>query len=492
MVAMLAVGALLVGLALGWFLGGRTGAATRREADELRQRCATSDQELAVAAERARRLPQTEEALRAVTEERDAVRQQLAVASERAGQAEQLSERVRVITAERDEALRVKAALEADVRNFDERMADLQKSRDGLIAQFREVGDKLLEKAHQDFLAKADDRLAKADKESSAKLQTLLQPVEATLKRYEEGLHRVEKERVDHYAGLREAVELVRTGQGQVRDEARRLVTALTSSPKQRGRWGEKSLENVLTQAGLVKGVDFRMEVSVDSEEGRLRPDAVVNLPEGRKLIVDAKCSLNAYLDACDEVDDERRTACFKAHLASILRHAQQLGSKNYWAQFGDTADYVVMYIPGEHFLSAALEQDPDLWEKAHKDRVLLATPTNLVAIARTVASMWKQEKLAKAAEEIAALGKELHSRLSTMAGHMGKMGSNLATANAAYNQMVGSFESQVLTQARRFEGLGAGSAKEIAVPPVIDASPRPLTKLAAPTIDDPPQIAAE
>jgi DNA recombination protein RmuC len=137
-------------------------------------------------------------------------------------------------------------------------------------------------------------------------------------------------------------VELVRTGQGQVRDEARRLVTALTSSPKQRGRWGEKSLENVLTQAGLVKGVDFRMEVSVDSDEGRLRPDAVVNLPDGRKLIIDAKCSLNAYLDACDEVDDDRRALCFKAHLASILRHAQQLGSKNYWAQFGESADYVV------------------------------------------------------------------------------------------------------------------------------------------------------
>ncbi|HVF82846.1 MAG TPA: DNA recombination protein RmuC [Sphingomicrobium sp.] len=480
--AMLIVGAaivaLLAGVVLGWALARQAAAPLRVEADGLRERCTAAEQELAVAGERARRLVQAEEMLKAVTDERDVGRQQLAAASERAGRVDELGIRLATVTGERDEALRGRAALEADVRNFDKQLKLLQESKEQLVTQFREVGDKLLEKAQAEFLAKADDRLAKADQEQNAKLKHLLQPVETTLKRYEEGLQRVEKERVDQYAGLREAVELVRAGQGQVRDEARRLVTALTSSPKQRGRWGERSLENVLTQAGLVKGVDFRLEVSVESEEGRMRPDAVVNLPDGRKLIIDAKCSLNAYLDACDEVDDDKRTARFKAHLASILRHAQQLGSKNYWAQFGDSADYVVMYIPGEHFLSAALEQDPDLWEKAHKDRVLLATPTNLVAIARTVASMWKQEKLAKAAEEIAALGKELHSRLATMAGHIQRMGSNLSTANAAYNQMVGSFESQVLTQARRFEGLGAGSAKDIATPPMIEASPRPITKL--------------
>ena len=391
-----------------------------------------------------------------------------------------------------DAASRELAALQADARNFDQRMKDLADSRDALIAQFRAVGDQLLEKAHRDFLEKAGERFSKADQQSEAKLKQLLQPVETTLKRYEEGLQRVEKERVDHYAGLREAVELVRAGQGQVRDEARRLVTALTSSPKQRGRWGEQSLRNVLVQAGLVEGVDFEMEVSVNSDEGRLRPDAVVNLPQGRKLIIDAKCSLNAYLDACDEVDDDKRTACFKAHLASIVRHAQQLGSKNYWAQFGEAADYVIMYIPGEHFLTAALEQDSELWEKAFKDRVLLATPTNLVAIARTVASVWKQEKLAAEAGKIAELGRELHSRLATMAEHVSSVGTNLARANNAYNKMVGSLESQVLTQARRFEDHGAGSAKAIETPPMVEASPRPLTKLSPPSGEEPPQIAAE
>ena len=177
-----------------------------------------------------------------------------------------------------------------------------------------------------------------------------------------------------------------------------------------------------------------------------------------------------------------------------MLGNAQQLGSKNYWAQFGDSAEFVVMYIPGEHFLSAALEQDSELWEKAFKNKVLLATPTNLVAIARTVASVWRQERLAEAAEEIASLGKELHSRIATMAEHIARMGKNLSTANTAYNQMVGSFESQVLTQARRFETLGAGSAKSLDTPPMVEASPRPLTKLAPPPPqdEDEPPIAAE
>lgn len=390
-----------------------------------------------------------------------------------------------------DSASRELAALQADARNFDQRMKDLTESKDALIAQFRSIGDQLLEKAHKDFLDKAGERFSKADQQSEAKLKALLQPVEATLKRYEEGLQRVEKERIDHYAGLREAVELVRAGQGQVRDETRNLVNALRSSPKARGRWGEQSLRNVLTQAGLVEGVDFEIEVSVNTEDGRLRPDVVVNLPSNRKLVIDAKCSLNAFLEACEEVDDEKRLACFQAHVASMRNHIQQLGSKAYWAQFGDSADYVIMYIPGEHFLTAALEQDPGLWEWAFERKVLLATPTNLVAIARTVATVWKQEKLAAEAGKIAELGRELHSRLATMAEHVVSVGTNLGRATNAYNKMVGSMESQVLTQARRFEELGAGSSKDIPDLPSLEASPRPVTKLATKG-DEPPQLAAE
>ena len=204
--------------------------------------------------------------------------------------------------------------------------------------------------------------------------------------------------------------------------------------------------------------------------------------PAGRpKLVIDAKCSLNAFLDANDEVDEAARLVHLQKHAAAIRRHAEQLGSKSYWEQFGDAADYVILYIPGEHFLTAALEQDDQLWSWAYERRVLLATPTNLVAIARTVASVWRQEKLADEAAQIARIGKELHSRLATMGSHVARMGRNLELATTAYNAFVGSLESQVLTQAKRFEELEVSSgSKEIEALPVIESSPRPLTKLAS------------
>jgi DNA recombination protein RmuC len=402
-----------------------------------------------------------------------------AVAEERGKAAEQLRADLAAITGERDTVVRELAALQADARNFEARMKELMEAKEALTAQFHEVGAKLLSDAQRQFLERADARFHQAGEKSEAQLKALLQPVEATLKRYEEGLKEVEKSRVDQYAGLREAVQLLNAGHNQVRDETRNLVNALRSSPKARGRWGEQSLKNVLEQAGLSQYADFQTEVSVNTEDGRLRPDVVVRLPGGRKLIIDAKCSLNAFLDANDEVDDTARTAHLKAHAASIRNHAQQLGSKAYWEQFGDAADYVVMYIPGEHFLTAALEQDDNLWSWAFERRVLLATPTNLVAIARTVSSVWRQEKIAEEAAEIARLGKELHSRLATMGGHVARMGRNLELATGAYNAFVGSLESQVMTSAKRFETLEvAGGTKEVEPLPVIETAPRPLTKL--------------
>jgi len=426
--------ALVVGGIIGWLLGSRASAGAKQTVDTLRLQ------------------------LDEVVRERDVNR---SAASDLAA---------------------LKAAQEERDKAFQQQIEALGQAKESLSAQFHEIASKLLGDARKTFLEQAGEKFTQA-----------VSPVELLLKTYQEKLQTIEKERVDHYAGLREAVELVRTGQGQVRDETRHLVNALRASPKARGRWGEQSLKNVLEQAGLSEHVDFQTEVSVDTGDGRLRPDVIVRLPGGRNLVIDAKCSLNAYLDACDEVDDEKREACFRAHVASMRNHAQQLGSKAYWAQFGDAADYVIMYIPGEHFLAAALEQDPTLWDWAFERRVLLATPTNLVAIAKTVASIWRQEKLAEAAQEIANLGRELHSRLATMNEHMTRVGKNLATANSAYNQMVGSFESQVLTQAKRFETLGAGSAKPLDTPPMVEVAPRPLTKLASPPSSlDSPQIAAE
>jgi DNA recombination protein RmuC len=432
-VGAVAIAAMAIGVLLGWLVGSRTSAGARQTVENLRLQ------------------------LDEVVKERDLNR--AAVAELGA---------VKATQAERD-------------KSFEQQIAALKDAKESLSAQFHEIANKLLGEARKSFLDQAGEKFTQA-----------VSPVETLLKTYQEKLQTIEKERIDHYAGLREAVDLVRTGQGQVRDETRNLVNALRASPKARGRWGEQSLRNVLEQAGLSEHIDFQTEVSVDTDDGRLRPDVIVSLPGGRKLVIDAKCSLNAYLDACDEVDDEKRQGCFRAHVASMRNHAQQLGSKAYWAQFGDAADYVIMYIPGEHFLAAALEQDPTLWDWAFERRVLLATPTNLVAIAKTVASIWRQERLAEAAQEIASLGKELHSRLATMNEHMARVGKNLSTANNAYNQMVGSFESQVLSQAKRFETLGAGSAKTLDTPPMVEVAPRPLTKIASASNDDPPQIAAE
>ena len=426
---------LLGGTAVGWLAGGRRGLGA-----------------LAAAEERARQVP----VLQA-----------------------QLDEVRRACGEAQSECAALRAAQAEKERAFEDRLTELREAREALTAQFSEVGGKLLGDAQKHFLERADARFNQTGELHQEKLKALLQPVEATLKRYEEGLKQVEKERVDHYAGLREAVELVRAGQSQVRDETARLVNALRHSPKARGRWGEQSLRNVLEQAGLSPYADFQSEVSVDTEDGRLRPDVIVRLPGGRQLVIDAKCSLNAFLDASDEVDEAVRLSHLKAHAASLRSHALQLGGKNYWQQFGDAADYVVMYIPGEHFLTAALEQDDGLWQWAYDRRVLLATPTNLVAIARTVATVWRQEKLAEEAAEIARLGKELHARLATMGAHVAKLGRNLELATGAYNDFVGSLERNVLTQAKRFETLEvAGGAKEIEPLPMVDTSPRPLTKL--------------
>ena len=425
--------ALAVGALIGWLIASREGAGAKHTIDNLRLQ------------------------LEEVIKERDVNRAAI------------------------NELAALKAAQEEREKAFQQQIEGLKEAKESLSAQFHEIASKLLGDARKTFLDQAGEKFTQ-----------VVSPVETLLKSYQDRLQMIEKERVDSYGELRGLVGELRKDQGQVRDETRNLVNALRSSPKARGRWGEQSLRNALTHAGLSEGIDFQMEVSVDTKDGRLRPDVVVKLPHDRKLVIDAKCSLNSYLEACEEVDDARRAACFRAHVASMRNHAQQLGSKAYWAQFGDAADYVVMYIPGEHFLTAALEQDPQLWEWAFERRVLLATPTNLVAIARTVASVWRQEKMNAAAEEVAILGKELHARLATMNEHMARVGKNLTTANSAYNQMVGSFESQVLTQAKRFEALGAGSSKSLDTPPMVEVAPRPLTKLAVPSNDDQSQIAAE
>jgi DNA recombination protein RmuC len=448
--ALLALGiAILVGVAFGWLVRGRMAAPGEAERKLLAERVV------------------------ALEEKHNAALRDLAVAGERAGQADILREKLdasevaranvdRTLAAHRAEAVARNESYEAQIRTINE-------ARETLALQFRDTASKLLGEAQKQFIERADQRFHQASEKSEASLKALLQPVETTLKRYEEGLKGVEKERVDSYAALREAVDQVRSGQGQVRDETARLVNALRSNSKTRGRWGEQSLYNVLEQAGLSQHIDYHKEVSVDTDDGRLRPDVIVKLPGGRELVIDAKCALNAYLEANDAVEEDLRTLHLRAHALAMRRHAEQLGAKDYWTRFGKAADYVVMYIPGEHFLSAALEQDGELWEWAFSRKVLLATPTNLVAIARTVASVWRQEKLAEEAQQVGALGKEMYERLSVAAGHLASLGRSLNGSVSSYNKFVASFENRVLVTGRRFKELNVetGSKDIEALDPV-------------------------
>jgi len=413
----------------------------------------------------------------------------------------QLDEVVKERDANREAATKL-AALEATQqahqRAFEERIKELMEAKDALSAQFAEVGGKLLETAQKQFLERAHDRFRQSEESAGKNLRALLQPVHERLERYETTVQKVEAERRDAFGLLAGQIEAMRTGTERVSAEAAKLVNALRNAPKARGRWGEQQLRNVLETCGLSEHCDFATEVSVAGEDGgRLRPDVVVRVPGGQSLVIDAKVSLNDYQDAFGAIDETARATHLAAHAQSIRNHVNALGAKAYWAQFHNAPDYVVMFIPGEHFLTAALEQDAALWDYAFERRVLLATPTNLIAIARTVAAVWRQEKLAKEARQIGELGKELYERLAKAAQDLRKVGGGLATAVNNYNNFVSSFENRSLVTARKFRDLNIEpGARQIDEVSPVEVLPR-YARMAETADeesgpDEPPQIAAE
>jgi len=439
--------ALAIGAVIGWLIGNRAGAGASQTVDSLRLQ------------------------LDAVVKERDA---------------------------NCDAATRL-AALEASQvereRGFEARIAELIEAKEALSSQFAEISNKLLAEAQETFLKRADDRFRQSEESAGKNIKALLQPVHDRLERYETTVQKVEAERRDAFGLLSGQIEAMRTGTERVSAEAAKLVNALRNAPKARGRWGEQQLRNVLESCGLSEHCDFATEVSVsDGEGGRLRPDVVVRVPGGQSLVIDAKVSLNDYQDAFGAVDEADRTTHLAAHSAAIRAHVNMLGAKAYWSQFEDAPDYVVMFIPGEHFLTAALEHDATLWDYAFDKKVLLATPTNLIAIARTVAAVWRQEKLAKEARQIGELGKELYERLAKAADDLRKVGSGLSTAVNNYNSFVASFETRSLVTARKFRELNIEPGRrdiDVLVP--VEALPRYADEeLEFNEDSDPPQIAAE
>lgn len=420
---------LVVGALLGWFAGSRASAALRADRDRREADFKAAIADVAAAEERAKEIPDLREQLDVIRDQRDAARIELA-------------------------ELRVKA------EGLEER----------LTGQFREVAGTMLAETQAAFLKRAEDRFKESESVAGQNLKALLQPVTERLQRYEEGVAKVEAERRDAFGELKGQIEQMRIGQERVSQEAAKLVNSLRNAPKSRGRWGEQQLRNVLETCGLSEHTDFMTEVSVAHEEGgRLRPDAIVRVPGGKALVIDAKVSLNAYQDAFGAVDEQERQIGLGQHAAAMKAHVNALGNKAYWTQFDDAPDYVIMFVPGEHFLSAALEHDPTLWDFAFEKRVLLATPTNLIAIARTVAAVWRQEMLAKEARQIGALGKELYDRLAKALGDLRTVGSGLNTAVKNFNAFASSLETRALVSARKLKELNIETgAREIeSVPPV-------------------------
>jgi DNA recombination protein RmuC len=441
--------ALLIGGVIGWLWAGRESAAAKQTVENLRLQL----DEVAMERDAGRSAVQELAALKASQDERD--------------------------------------------KGFEARIKELVEAKEALSAQFAEISNKLLAEAQETFLKRADDRFRQSEENAGQNLKALLQPVHERLERYETTVQKVEAERRDAFGMLSGQIEAMRTGTERVSAEAAKLVNALRNAPKARGRWGEQQLRNVLESCGLSEHCDFATEVSVgDGEGGRLRPDVVVRVPGGQSLVIDAKVSLNEYQDAFGAIDEADRESHLTAHALAIRAHVNTLGAKAYWAQFDDAPDYVVMFIPGEHFLTAALEQDPTLWDYAFEKKVLLATPTNLIAIARTVAAVWRQERLAKEARQIGELGKELYERLAKAADDLRKVGSGLASAVNNYNSFVASFETRSLVTARKFRDLNIEPGRrDIEMLAPVEALPRyaddELT-LSDNDSDEPPQIAAE
>jgi DNA recombination protein RmuC len=377
---------------------------------------------------------------------------------------------------------RAESALQAERKTSTEKIELVTRASEELRNAFKAMASDALKSNNSSFLVIAQETLKRFQSEARGDLEArqkavadMVAPVRESLTKVDEKIQQMEVARGDAYGALRAQVQSLITTQKELQSETGNLVRALRT-PNVRGRWGEIQLRRVVEIAGMLSYCDFSEQESVNTETGRLRPDLVVKLPGGKHVVVDAKTPLQAFLDAFETTDEDARRVCLANHARQVRDHMNTLSGKKYWEQFDATPEFVVMFLPGETFFSAALEQDSSLIEHGVLNRVIPASPTTLIALLKAINYGWNQEKLARNAKQISDLGKELHDRLRNLAQHISSVGTGLDRAVECYNKAVGSLESRVLVSARKFAELGASVAEDIPELEPIETTARALS----------------
>lgn len=476
------------GLVVWWMLATRARQAAAFGVERLRNRDEQIQELHQTLREQQRELTVLREQTQEQVERRSA-------AEARAQRVDQLEEEAARRQEQLELAQRERGDLLAQIAKLQTRMEDereslqqqirlLSEARESLSQNFEVLSSKALAQSNRSFLDLARETLERYQTQAQSDLQGrqkavehLVNPIRESLGKVDEQLRLLESARQEAYVGLRQQITDLTSSQSGLRAETQRLSQALRS-PNVRGRWGEIQLRRVVEIAGMVPHCDFIEQAQVSGEDGILRPDLIVLLPGGKTVVVDAKAPLKGYLEAMDAPDEETRQLQMKAHAAQLRQHMVKLGAKRYTEQLDSAPEFVVLFLPGESFFSAALEQDPVLIEDGVQNGVILATPTTLIALLRAVSYGWRQETLAEGAQMISQLGREMYDRLRTLTTHFDKMGRGLQSAVMSYNRAVGSYQSRVLVTARRFEELGVPTGKEIAALDPIDMAPRTVDEM--------------
>ena len=444
---------------------------------EVRARLSVTE---AALGERVQEAGELQEALRAEAERRVKAQTELENSATATAEANQLRERLK---AEGERRVAAETTLRETQANLEQQKKLLEEAKKSLLDAFQALSSEALKSNNQAFIALARSQFetlqaqAKGDLEIRQKaIDGVISPLKESLNRYEVQIQEMEKTRQKAYGTLDEQLRNLVLANERLGEETKHLASALSSPLKARGRWGELTLRRVVELAGMSEHCDFTEQETITTEGGRQRPDMIVSLPGNRRIAVDAKVPLQAFMEAVNpDKPESDRAKALETHGKLVRTHLNQLAERRYWEQVGPELELVVLFLPGESFFSAAMEQDRELIDDGMQNKVVLATPTTLIALLRSAAFLWQQQKIAQNAGEISDLGRDLYERLKTFLAYFQNLGANIGRAVESYNKAVGSMESRVLVSARKFKELGAATSEEIAVLEPVDETPRTL-----------------